>query len=42
MALPPLDPEREPLDGLGVATTVVEAAGVLLALHLSRSRGGTR
>lgn len=41
-ALPPLDPEREPLDGLGLATTCVEALGVLLALHLSTSRGGSR
>lgn len=41
-ALPPLDPEREPLDGLGLTTTAVEAAGVLLAVHLSRSPGGTR
>ena len=41
-ALPPFDPEREPLDGLGVVTTTVEALGLLFALHLSQPRGGTR
>jgi hypothetical protein len=40
-ALPPLDPEREPLDRLGVVTTAVEGVGLLLALDLSRPRGGT-
>jgi hypothetical protein len=35
VALPPLDPEREPIDALGVATTAVEAAGVPAALHLA-------
>jgi hypothetical protein len=42
LALPPLDPEREPLDGLGVVTTCIEALGLLVALHLSIPRGGTR
>lgn len=42
LALPPLDPEREPLDRLGVVTTSVEALGLLLALHLTIPRGGTR
>jgi hypothetical protein len=42
LALPPLDPEREPLDRLGVVTTSVEALGLLLALHLAIPRGGTR
>jgi hypothetical protein len=41
-ALPPLDPEREPLDRLGVVTTSLEALGLLLVLHLSTQRGGTR
>lgn len=41
-ALPPLDPEREPVDPLGVATSAIEALGLLLALHLSVPRGGTR
>lgn len=43
-ALPPLDPEREQPDALGVATTAVEAAGVLLALALRSptNAGGTR
>jgi hypothetical protein len=35
-ALPPLDPDRESLDGIGVCTGIVEAAGVLVALRLSR------
>jgi hypothetical protein len=37
-ALPPLDPEREPLDTVGVCTGVVEAAGLLLALSLGQRR----
>ena len=36
VALPPLDPDREPLDALGVGTTLVEAAGLVVALHLAR------
>ena len=36
VALPPLDPTREPLDALGVATSAIEATGLLLALHLGR------
>jgi hypothetical protein len=36
VALPPLDPDREPLDALGVATTAVEAAGLVVALRLIR------
>lgn len=35
-ALPPLDPDREPLDGVGVATTLVEAAGLVVAFRLLR------
>jgi cytochrome bd-type quinol oxidase subunit 2 len=35
-ALPPLDPDREPLDALGAATTAVEAAGLVVALRLIR------
>ena len=34
-ALPPLDPEREPLDSLGVVTTAVEAAGLVVAVRLT-------
>jgi hypothetical protein len=37
-ALPPLDPDREPVDLLGVCTTLVETAGILFAL----TPGGTR
>ena len=33
-ALPPLDPDREPLDLLGVCTSAVEAAGAVAALRL--------
>jgi hypothetical protein len=35
-ALPPLDPDREPVDALGTVTTAVETAGLLVALRLSR------
>ena len=38
-ALPPLDPDREPLDVLGVCTSAVEALGVGAALRLTA--GGT-
>jgi hypothetical protein len=34
-ALPPLDPEREALDLLGVCTSAVEALGVAAALRLA-------
>src|SRR5919201_865270 len=33
-ALPPLDPDREPLDALGVCTSALEAAGLVAALRL--------
>jgi hypothetical protein len=52
VALPPLDPEREPFDTLGACTSAIEALGVAAALHIHRprrprpsptlSRGGTR
>jgi hypothetical protein len=42
VALPPLDPEREPFDVLGICTSAVEALGMLVALHLAISTGGTR
>ena len=35
-ALPPLDPDREPLDLLGVCTSAVEALGAAAALRLGR------
>ena len=41
-ALPPLDPEREPLDVLGVCTSVVEAAGLVAAVSLGRPRNRRR
>jgi hypothetical protein len=42
-ALPPLDPEREPLDVVGVCTVAVEALGLAAAVRLGRSitPGGT-
>jgi hypothetical protein len=33
-ALPPLDPDQEPLDLIGVCTSAVEAAGVVAALRI--------
>jgi hypothetical protein len=36
VALPPLDPDREPLDPVGAATTLVETAGLVAALRLLR------
>jgi apolipoprotein N-acyltransferase len=38
VALPPLDPEREPFDALGICTSAAEALGVLVAIHVSRPR----
>src|SRR5437763_16870808 len=32
-ALPPLDPDREPLDVLGICTCAGEAAGLVAAVH---------
>jgi hypothetical protein len=40
-ALPPLDPEREPFDSLGVVTTAVEAAGLVAAVRLARREGSS-
>ena len=42
-ALPPLDPDREPLDLLGVCTSALEAAGLVAALRLTPASnpGGT-
>jgi hypothetical protein len=41
LALPPLDPDREPLDVLGVCTSAVEAAGLVLAVRLVLPRNVT-
>ena len=38
VALPPLDPEREPFDTLGISTSAIEALGALGALHIRRPR----
>jgi CHASE2 domain-containing sensor protein len=40
--LPPLDPEREPVDALGVFTSAVEAAGSLVATGLGWPRPQAR
>ena len=39
-ALPPLDPERESLDALGVCTVAVEAFGIGAAVRLTVTPGG--
>lgn len=36
VALPPLDPAREPIDLVGVGTNAVEAVGLILAARLAR------
>jgi hypothetical protein len=36
VALSPLDLEREPFDALGICTSAIEAAGVLLAVRIHR------
>ena len=38
VALPPLDPEREPFDTLGICTSAIEVLGALIALHIHRPR----
>jgi hypothetical protein len=39
-AVPPLDPEREPFDLLGVCTTAIEALGLAVAFPRMLTRGG--
>lgn len=39
-ALPPLDPDREAFDVLGICTTAIEAAGLLVAFPRPLRRGG--
>jgi len=51
-AIPPLDPEREPFDALGICTSAIEVFGLVLAIYvhtprrrlpsLSLSSGGRR
>jgi len=38
VAIPPLDPEREPFDALGVCTSAIEAFGLVVAVHIHRPR----
>lgn len=42
MALPPLDPDRESLDTIGLVTVAAEFAGVAAGLRLVLSQGGNR
>jgi len=41
-AVPPLDPERESFDTLGICTSLVEVFGVVLAVHIHTRRGRLR
>jgi hypothetical protein len=38
VAIPPLDPEREPFDTLGICTSAIEAFGLVIAVHIHRPR----
>jgi hypothetical protein len=38
VAVPPLDPERESFDALGICTTAVEVFGAVLAVHITLIR----
>jgi hypothetical protein len=33
-AIPPLDPEREPFDALGISTSAIETFGLVVAIHI--------
>jgi hypothetical protein len=35
-AIPPLDPEREPFDTLGIATSLIEVLGAAVAVDIAR------
>jgi hypothetical protein len=37
-AIPPLDPERESFDALGICTSVIEVFGLALAVHIHTPR----
>ena len=37
-AIPPLDPERESFDTLGICTSAIEVFGVVLAVHIHTQR----
>jgi hypothetical protein len=36
--IPPLDPEREPFDALGLCTSAIEALGAIVAVHFRPPR----
>jgi len=38
IAIPPLDPERESFDTLGICTTAIEVLGLVLAVHIHTPR----
>jgi hypothetical protein len=38
VAIPPLDPEREPFDALGICTSAIEVFGLVVAVHIHRPR----
>lgn len=38
VAIPPLDPERESFDTLGICTSAIEVLGVVLAVHMQTPR----
>lgn len=37
-AIPPLDPERESFDALGICTSAIEVFGLVLAVHIHTQR----
>ena len=37
-AIPPLDPERESFDALGICTSAIEVFGLVLAVHIHTPR----
>ena len=38
VAIPPLDPERESFDALGICTSAIEVFGLVLAVHIHAPR----
>jgi hypothetical protein len=42
VAIPPLDPERESFDTLGICTSAIEVFGLVLAVHIHTPRSRLR
>ena len=42
VAIPPLDPERESFDALGICTSAIEVFGLVLAVHIHTRRWRSR